>query len=96
MEPIRPLGPAESIPVYNCHVLVGPAPADASQVRARVANLEGIEVLAESERSALRQVVAAFKSQLTELAEKDQPIPWREPPLAIQPGEQARLIAVHL
>ena len=96
MEPIRPLGPAEPIPVFNCQVLIGRLNKDPSQVRARVANLAGIEVVAESERTAMQQVVAAFKERVTRSRAESRPIPWLDPPQAAEPHEQTRLIAVHL
>ena len=84
---------AEPIPVFNCVVYVSPV---AGGVRARVANLPGLECTAASEREALAKIVPAFKQRVAELMQSDTPIPWIEPPAPAEPGEQKRLIPVHL
>ncbi|MEM8679188.1 MAG: hypothetical protein AAGF97_07550 [Planctomycetota bacterium] len=93
---IRPLGPAESVPVFNCEVLIGPAPDDATRVRARVANLAELEVRAESELAALKQIVPLFKQRVAECVAAGKAVPWAKPPLEPTEAEQKRLIAVHL
>lgn len=84
-----------SVPVFNCHVYVGPA-GSPERVRARVANLAGFEAEAPSEREALRQVSVAFKRALGEYTDAGQAIPWLDPPLAREPDEQERWLPVHL
>jgi hypothetical protein len=85
--------PAE-IPVFNCIVYVS---SDAGGgVRARVANLPGLECTAASEREALGKIVPAFKQRVGELMHSETPIPWIEPPTPAEPGEQKRFIPVHL
>jgi len=84
--------PAE-IPVFNCIVYVSP---DAGGVRARVANLSGLECTAASEREALGKIVAAFKQRVAGLMLSKMPIPWIEPPTQAEPGERIRFIPVHL
>jgi hypothetical protein len=81
------------VPVFSCLVYVS---ADASGVRARVANLAGLESSAASEREALAKIVQAFKTRVAELLQTGTPIPWIEPPATAVAGEQTRYIPVHL
>ena len=83
-----------SVPVFNCIVYV--SPATSGGVQAHVANLAGLEVSAASEREALGKLVAAFKARVAELMQQQAEIPWIEPPPPPGPGEQERLIPVHL
>ena len=92
---VRALGPPEEIPVFNCVVLIGPSEPPHA-VRARVANLDGIEFFGRNEREALRQLIPAFKQRLTESRQQGVTIPWIDPPRSAEPHEQVRLIAVHL
>jgi len=85
---------AGSVPVFNCVVHVGREP-DGVFV-ARVANLPGIEARGQSEREALAQAIAEFKSTLARFQSNGEPIPWLEKTADLQPGEAERLIAVHL
>ena len=83
-----------AVPVFNCIVYL--ARTDEGQVRARVANLARFECTAASERDALAKLVPAFKQRLAELHQSAGDIPWIDPPLAAEPGEQTRYIPVHL
>jgi len=87
-----PLGP---VPVFNCIVIVSPKDA-AGKVRARVANLPEIAAEGSSERDVLQQLVSEFKRVVGERHAAAQAIHWQDPPLQPQPGDQQRLIAVHL
>lgn len=49
-----------------------------------------------TEREALLAVVAAFKQELRRYIERGEAIPWADPPLTRQPGQQERWIPVHL
>ena len=82
------------VPVFNCIVYVSPDAGGG--VRARVANLPGIECTAASEREALGKIVPAFKQRIGELMHSETQIPWIEPPTPAEPGEQKRFIPVHL
>ena len=82
------------VPVFSCIVYVSPAAGGG--VRARVANLAGLESSAASEREALAKIVRAFKERVGELLRGNSPIPWIEPPSPASPGEQQRFIPVHL
>ncbi len=91
---VRKIGEPEKVPVFNCAVLVGRSSDGA--VRARVANLAGLEVTADSERAALQQLIPRFKTAVSEYLQRGEEIPWLEPPADAAPGEQSRWIAVHL
>jgi len=90
--PLSEASPA-NVPVFACHVFVT---CGEGAVTARVANLAGIELTAANERMALAKIVATFKQQVAARLEQGQPIPWLDPIADIRPGEQPRLIAVHL
>jgi hypothetical protein len=92
---VRHVSPPESVPVFNCLVLVAPRNA-ASMIVARAANLAGLSAEAPTEREALQKLVAAFKAMLAEHQASGQQIPWLDPPQAPAPDEQQRWIAVHL
>lgn len=82
------------VPVFNCIVYVA---SDSDRaIRARVANLSGLECTAVSERAALAKIVPTFKQRIIELMQSGVPIPWIEPPSPPEPGEQQRFIPVHL
>ncbi len=91
--------PAESLPLvsppptFNCHVYL--IRLDDGRIEAQVANLAGISLIAENERSALQQVVAAFKTRVATLHAAGEEIPWREP-VALPTGASERFLAVHL
>jgi predicted RNase H-like HicB family nuclease len=85
---------SEQVPVFNCIVYVSPS-ADGG-MRARVANLPGIERTGPTEREALSKVVGAFKQCVSELLQSDTPIPWIEPIATAKLGELQRFIPVHL
>ena len=81
------------VPVFNCMVYVSSGPGG---VRARMANLTGLECTAAGEREALGKIVSAFKLHATELVRMGTPIPWIDPPLEPVSGEETRYIPVHL
>lgn len=82
------------VPVFGCTVYV--ALDGNGGVRARVANLAGLECTAGSEREALQKLVSTFKQRVSEFVHSETPIPWLEPPTAAEPEEQERFIPVHL
>ncbi len=88
-------GTKPDVPVFSCVVYVSPVDGGGG-VRARVANLAGLESSAVSERKALAKIVRAFKEHVGELLRSQTPIPWIEPPASPDPGEQKRFIPVHL
>jgi hypothetical protein len=94
---LQPLSPEEHlpVPVYDCRVYVAP-PDDAGRVRARVATLADLSVEAGSEREALQAIVRLFKMTVVKYRERDEEIPWLDPPLEPTSHEQTRWLAVHL
>jgi hypothetical protein len=82
------------VPVFNCIVYVSPDAGGG--VRARVANLPGLECTAASEREALGKIVPAFKRRVGEQMRSETQIPWIDPPTPAEAGEQIRFIPVHL
>ncbi len=89
MNPLQP----EKVPVFNCIVYVASCPEG---VRARVANLAGLECTAASERQALSQLAAAFKGRMAESLKRQEQIALLEPPPPPCADEQTRWIPVHL
>lgn len=90
-----PIGDASqpAVPVFSCHVYVSHG---GSQTTARVANLAGLETTAPDERTALAQLVAAFKQRVSEHLQRGEPVPWLDPVEPRRTDEQERLIPVHL
>ena len=82
------------VPVFSCIVYL--SSSSGPGVRARVANLEGLECRAATEREALNRIVQAFKRRVSELIQGETPIPWIEPVAEPEPDEQKRFIPVHL
>ena len=82
------------VPVFNCIVYI--LPNSDGGVRARVANLPGLECTAASERDALSTIVPAFKQRVGELIRSETPIPWIEPPRPAESEEETRRVPVHL
>lgn len=85
---------AAPTPVFNCIVLV--SRQSDGRVRARVANLADLELIASSEREALSRIIPEFKQRLAGWVQAGAAIPWIDPPLEPTETEQQRLIAVHL
>ena len=82
------------VPSFSCLVYVSPDAAGG--VFARVANLPGLKCSAPSEREALMKIVGEFKKRVADLVQREAPIPWIDPPWAVEPGEKQRSIPVHL
>jgi hypothetical protein len=87
--------PRADVPVYNCHVLVAPRDAE-GWVVARASNLPEVTARGRSEREALANVVAAFKTAIIRHTAGGGAVPWAAQPIEPQPGDQQRWIAVHL
>ena len=84
---------SHDIPTFNCIVHVSSTP---DGVKARVANLNGIEFVAPDERTALSKIVPAFKASVQRFLNDELEIPWQEPPHPANEDEQTRFIPVHL
>lgn len=83
-----------NVPSFPCIVYV--AAKETGGIRARVGNLDGIEVEGASERDALGKIVPVFKKRVSELMSAGTPIPWIDPPSEMRTGEQKRFLPVHL
>ncbi len=91
--------PQTTVPAFGCVVYVADVEVDKNGgggVRARVANLAGIEAIAESERGALAKIVPAFKACVAAALARGEPIAWIEPVPEPAPGERRRFVPVHL
>jgi predicted RNase H-like HicB family nuclease len=84
-----------SVPVYNCHACLSTPDAD-GWITARSCNLPEVVARGKTQREALAALVAAFKAAISQYFAAGQAIPWAEPPMKPEPGEQQRWIAVHL
>ena len=85
---------ANAVPVYSCHVIL--TPSDDGRVAGRAANLSGIEATGSSERDVLTAVMKQFKAVVVEYSEKNEPVPFVNPPEKPADGELERFIPVHL
>lgn len=92
---VNRIGLPESVPVYNCIVYLSPKDQD-GQVSCRCANLEGLTVVAATERDALQAIVRAFKERAAQAQEAGAPIQLIDPPPEPDEGESIRYLAVHL
>lgn len=93
--PDLPIHPAsDSVPVYDCHVLIS-GPDESGRLTGIVSNLPEISGTATTERELLRNLTSAFKARILEYREQGMTIPW-EVKKAPPPGQQQRWIPVHL
>ncbi|QDU95655.1 hypothetical protein [Lignipirellula cremea] len=91
---VRAISEPIETPVFRCQLLV--SRNEQGQVTARCANLRDVAGQGESERMALQRAVAAFKAVAVQHEGKKDAMPWIDPPLAPEPGELERFLAVHL
>ena len=84
----------DEVPSFACIVYV--SAAEGGGVRARVGNLEGIDLAGKTERDALARVVPEFKARVASFIAEGSPVPWIDPPSPPRPGEQKRFLPVHL
>ena len=90
-----PIHDAGSTPVFDCHVLLS-IPAGDGTITARVASLPTITACGTSERDVLMSIVKRFKETVRRHLEKNESVPWSDPPDTRQEGESERWIPVHL
>ncbi|WP_417849813.1 hypothetical protein [Thalassoglobus sp.] len=83
----------QSVPVYDCHVLIGKL--DDGTLTGIVSNLPEITATASNERDLLRKISTDFKTRIVKYAEANEEIPWQEKQKP-GPGQQQRWIPVHL
>lgn len=84
----------QSVPVYDCHVLISRSDDEKSLVGI-VSNLPEVTATAATERDLLRTISAQFKKKIIEYNESSQEIPWQETKKP-GPGQQQRWLPVHL
>lgn len=89
---VVPLG---SVPVFNCHVYVGPA-VEGTGYAARAANLPDLAAHGRTEREALQLLITQIKQLLAEHHAAGTSAAWLDPPLPPAAGEQQRFVPVHL
>ncbi|HUG17685.1 MAG TPA: hypothetical protein VMM56_01835 [Planctomycetaceae bacterium] len=91
-----PITDKNSVPVYDCHVILSPPDAEEHSYRAVVSNLPEVTAQGATERDCLHQIVSRFKAAIRACREEGRTIPWMEPKLEPKPGQQERWIPVHL
>ena len=81
-------------PAFGCVVYV--RRTETGRTVGRVANLNGLELEAASERDVLAGLVQAAKRVLAQHVELGEEIPWVDPPAEKQSDEQKRFLPLHL
>ena len=83
-----------AVPTFACLIYV--SPTKDGKVNARVANLEGFELTAATERDALLRISKDFKAHVIQKTESGEAIAWIDPPPPPAEDEKVRSIPVHL
>jgi len=83
-----------TVPTFACLIYV--SPTDDGKVSARVANLDGFEMTAATERDALQRISKQFKAHVLQKTEAGETIAWIDPPPKPAENEKVRSIPVHL
>jgi len=91
---VRVIGEPQSVPVFNCRVIVS-HDAD-GKFTARAAELVDLSATGDSQREVLQKLVTAFKAQIAAYVAAGEEIPWIKPGHQRQPEESELFIAVHL
>ncbi|GAA5507372.1 hypothetical protein [Novipirellula caenicola] len=89
-----PTAASADVPTFGCVVYVSTLPD--GRKKGRVANIEGIEQIAGSERELLQRIVPTFKKTVSDYLAAGESIPWVDPMPAIAADEQKRFLPVHL
>jgi len=92
---VNRIGLPEEVPVYNCIVYLSAKDQD-GRVSCRCANVEGLTVVAATERDALQAIVRAFKERAAQAQETGRPLQLIDPPPEPDGSESIRYLAVHL
>lgn len=91
---VRLIGEPQSVPVFNCRVIVS---RDANgKFTARAAELADLSTSGASQREALQKLIPAFKSKMAAYVASGAEIPWIKPGDQPRPGETELYVAVHL
>jgi hypothetical protein len=91
---VRLIGDPQSVPVFNCRVIMSRDAAGI--VVARAAELADLSVTADSERAALQKLVPAFKARMAAHLATGEEIPWIRPGDKPAEREKELFVAVHL
>lgn len=86
----------ESVPVFDCHVLLRKPTESEQRWQARCAAAPSVTAFGSTERETLQAIVIRFKYFIEEYRRESQPIPWTTPELIPEAGEVERWIPVHL
>lgn len=86
--------PDEDPPAFGIIVYI--SKTDGGQTSGRVANLEGIQVTAATERDVLGRIVSTCKAAIQAATQKGEDPPWIDPPRPKEAGEQKRFLPLHL
>ncbi len=90
---VRQVGSPESVPVFNCRLLIKQSVNGTFTARCAVLDTEPVS--APTKREALQQAVTAFKATIGISLVQGTPIPWLEPPLTPAAGEVELWVPVH-
>ncbi len=97
--PIGLVGDAKLLPIddpppaFGCIVYLS---RQSTGMKARVANLPGIEATAGDQRALLGKIVQQFKAAVQDPISRGEQPAWIDPPLPKQPDEQKVFLPVHL
>lgn len=91
---VKIVGEPESVLVFNCPVII--SRLDTGEIHGQVANLDGIESTAATEREVLQTIVNQFKKEMGKYIKVKQEPPWLEKPRTPLPDQVERMIPVHL
>ncbi len=90
---VQIIGSPEPLPLYNCIVLSQRMPN--GKIHGRVANLEGLEYIGDSERNVLQELVRQFKQSVAKFLSANQTPPWIDPPAKPGGAEIENIIPIH-
>ena len=92
--PLSTGGPAPEVPTFACLIYL--SKDEAGRSRARVANLDSLQVTAATPRDAMARICRQFKERVRSAYAAGEQIDWIDPPEKPRPDEQVRSIPVHL
>ena len=92
---VRLIGDPQSVPVFNCRVIVSQRDAQ-GKIVARAAELADLSATGDTDREALQKLVAEFKAKMAAYVAAQEEIPWIRPGLSPGVGEREFFVPVHL
>jgi hypothetical protein len=81
-------------PAFGCVVYV--RRTESGRTRGRVANLEGVETEGATERDVLSTIVRDVRARISEHMQREEEVPWLDPPAEKEPDEVKRFLPLHL